>query len=80
MSEIIMYGTTWCADCRVAKRFFEDNKVQYKWINIDEETEFVECVLQINDGLRIVPTIVFPDGSHMSEPTYLELEDKIKGS
>ena len=82
MNEIVMYGTTWCNDCTRATRFFERNNVNYKWINIDHEDEYVDYVLGVNDGLRIVPTIVFADGSVLAEPTdrdlalKLELNDK----
>lgn len=82
MKEIVMYGTTWCNDCTRAKRFFERNDVKYKWINIDHEEEYVDYVLDVNDGMRIVPTIVFADGSILAEPSdrdlalKLELDDK----
>ena len=82
MKEIVMYGTTWCNDCTRAKRFIERNDVKYKWINIDHEEEYVDYVLDVNDGMRIVPTIVFADGSILAEPSdrdlalKLELNDK----
>ena len=77
MDKIVMYGTTWCADCKKAKSVFEEMEIEYEWINIDEQSEFVDYVIDINDGMRIVPTIVFPDGSHLSEPSYRELESKL---
>jgi len=78
MDEIVMYGTTWCSDCTRAKRFFERNEVDYKWINIDQETEFVDYVLSVNDGMRIVPTIVFGDGSILAEPSDRDLALKLE--
>ena len=77
MDEIVMYGTTWCSDCTRAKRFFEKNEVDYKWVNIDQETEFVDYVLSVNDGMRIVPTIVFGDGSILAEPSDRDLALKL---
>ena len=77
MDEIVMYGTTWCSDCTRAKRFFEKNEVDYKWVNIDQETEFVDYVLGVNDGMRIVPTIVFEDGSILAEPSDRDLPLKL---
>lgn len=77
MDKIVMYGTTWCRDCTRAKRFFERNEVDYKWINIDQETEFVDYVLDVNDGMRIVPTIVFGDGSILTEPSDRDLALKL---
>lgn len=77
MDEIVMYGTTWCSDCTRAKRFFEKHEVDYKWVNIDQETEFVDYVLSVNDGMRIVPTIVFGDGSILAEPSDRDLALKL---
>ena len=51
MNEIVMYGTTWCNDCTRAKRFFERNNVNYKWINIDHEDEYVDYVMGVNLSL-----------------------------
>lgn len=77
MSEIIMYGTTWCSDCTRAKRFFDKNDISYKWVNIDQETEYVDYVISMNEGLSIVPTIVFVDGSFLAEPSDLDLAVKL---
>ena len=77
MAEIKMYGTTWCADCNRAKAFMDENGVDYDWTNVDVETEFIDYILEINNGKRSVPTIVFPDGSVLVEPSNRELADKL---
>ena len=58
MDEIVMYGTTWCSDCTRAKRFFEKHEVDYKWVNIDQETEFVDYVLAVSYTHLTLPTIL----------------------
>ncbi len=78
MTEIKMYGTTWCPDCTRAKTFMDENKVNYDWVNVDEETEFIEYILEVNNGERRVPTIVFPDGSVLVEPSNRELAAKLE--
>ena len=77
MTTIKVYGSTWCSDCVRAKAFMDENKVAYDWTNVDEETQFIEYILKINDGERSVPTIVFPDGSVLVEPSNRELADKL---
>lgn len=77
MDVIKVYGTTWCGDCNRAKAFMDEHNVDYEWTNVDEETEFVELVLQINNGQRRVPTIVFPDGSVLVEPSNADLAEKL---
>lgn len=76
-SEIIIYSTAWCSDCKRAKKFFGEQRISYKNIDIDENPEFVSVVEKINNGLRIVPTIVFPDGSILTEPSNADLAEKM---
>ena len=72
-----MYGTTWCADCHRAKRFLESRGVGYVWIDIEQDDAAYALVLERNEGKRIVPTIVFGDGTHLAEPTNDELARKL---
>lgn len=74
---IIMYGTTWCGDCRRARRIFERHNIPYEWVNIDQDCDAEAYVKQVNHGNRSVPTIVFPDGSLLVEPSNAQLLDKL---
>tara|TARA_Y100000590_G_scaffold196182_1_gene222745 strand:+ start:357 stop:533 length:177 start_codon:yes stop_codon:yes gene_type:complete len=51
--------------------------VTYNWTDIDEHPEFQDLVKSINNGRNVVPTIVFPDGSSLSEPSDSELMKKL---
>lgn len=75
--QIRVYGASWCGDCRRAKRFLGDQRVPYEWHDIEEEPAYLEVVQGYNDGNNVIPTVVFPDGSHLSEPTNEELADKL---
>jgi len=77
MTEIELYGASWCPDCRRAKKFLADQRVPYVWHDIEQRPELVEIVEQKNDGKRTIPTIVFPDGTHLAEPSNEELADKL---
>jgi mycoredoxin len=57
MSEITVYSTTWCGDCRRAKQFMRERGVQFREVNIDETPGAEAIVLKVNDGRRKVPTI-----------------------
>ena len=74
--KIIMYATTWCGDCRMAKRWFDQHGIAYDYINIEEDAEATARVVQINGGQQRVPTIIFPDGSVLVEPSARELAAK----
>lgn len=76
---IIVYGTNWCPDCRRAQRVLELNKVPFTYVNIEEDEAAAEYVLRVNNGYRSVPTIVFPDGAILVEPSNLELQKKLVG-
>ena len=73
---IKMYVTTWCGDCRMAKRWFDARGIMYEFINIEEDDQAAEYVSRVNRGYKSVPTIVFPDGSILVEPSQRELASK----
>ncbi len=77
---IIIYGADWCFDCRRARQFFDQQQVFYKWVDIDEDKTSEQYVLTVNKGMRSIPTIVFPDGSVLVEPSNNELALKLKTS
>jgi mycoredoxin len=77
--KIKMYGTSWCPDTMRARQCLQRNKVDYNWCDIEKDKEGCAFVEKVNQGKRRVPTIVFPDGSIMVEPSTPELEKKIKG-
>jgi len=66
-SPITVYGASWCPDCRRAKQFLASHRVAYEWIDLEEFPEKTTEVEARNDGKRIIPTIVFPDGSFLAE-------------
>lgn len=74
--KITMYATTWCGDCRMAKRWFDQHGVAYDYINIEQNPEAAEYVMKVNGGMRTVPTIIFPDGSILVEPSARDLAAK----
>ncbi|HSW57718.1 MAG TPA: mycoredoxin [Dehalococcoidales bacterium] len=74
---IVVYGTQWCPDCVRAKQVLNKNRVNYTWIDIEKDAAAADYVVKVNKGNRSVPTIVFPDGSVLVEPSNSELEKKI---
>jgi thioredoxin reductase (NADPH) len=75
--QIQMYGAPWCPDFKRAKQFLAEQCVPYGWHDIDEDEEARAYVQQVNNGKQIIPTIVFPDGSLLVEPSNAELADKL---
>ncbi|GAP62856.1 thioredoxin reductase [Ardenticatena maritima] len=77
MSSIRVYGALWCPDCRRSKAFLNEHQIAYEWIDIEEDADARRYVETLNDGKRIIPTIVFPDGSYLVEPSNAELAQKL---
>jgi mycoredoxin len=75
--EILMYTTSWCGDCRRAKKVFAALGVAYAEIDIDSQPDAAEKVKFLNNGMRSVPTIVFADGTILAEPSSRVLEAKL---
>ncbi len=78
--EIILYGTTWCGSTRRARMIFDEEKIPYLWVDIDQDEAAAEFVKSVANGYRSVPTIVFPDGTILVEPSSYQLREKIEGN
>jgi mycoredoxin len=76
--KITVYGTTWCRDCARAKRILDALSVDYDWIDITHNVEATQFVQKVANGYKSVPTIVFPDGSCLIEPSDDELIECIQ--
>jgi len=66
---ITVYGTTWCGDCRRALRVLDQYQARYHYVDIEVDDMARSYVEQLNNGYRSVPTILFPDGSVLVEPS-----------
>ena len=76
--KIKVYGAISCGDCHMATRFLDQQGVAYQWIDIDGDEQARRYVTQVNKGKRIIPTIVFQDGSILVEPSAVELAAKLR--
>jgi mycoredoxin len=79
-TQIVMYTTAYCSDCMRAKKFFEANSIPHLRVGLEENAEATNFVININNGYKSVPTIVFPDGSVLVEPDWEELKAKFSNS
>ena len=79
-NRIVMYTTAWCPDCRRAKLFFQRKGIEYLDVDVNADEKAEAFVKELNHGNRSVPTIIFPDGSMLVEPSNSELEDRFSGN
>ncbi len=73
---VVIYSTVWCPDCKRAKKFFGEQRIPYVNVDIEQDAGAMAFVEQVNQGKRIIPTLVFPDGSILVEPSDAQLADK----
>ncbi len=73
----VMYSTSWCGYCKRLKSQLADLGITYEEINIEEVPGTAEIVEAVNGGNRTIPTLVFSDGSAMTNPAAKQVADKI---
>jgi len=74
---IMVYGTPWCGDCKRALRVLDQHQANYHYIDIEMDDAARSYVEEINRGYQSVPTILFPDGSVLVEPSSSALAQKL---
>ena len=77
---IVIYTTSACGDCQMAKAWFQQKQLAYLEINLEEDHLADAFVRQIGGGFASVPLIIFPDGSYLVEPSMQELTAKFSDS
>jgi thioredoxin reductase (NADPH) len=77
VDDIVIYGASWCPDCRRAKKFLADQRIPFVWHDLETEPDLGDEVRSRNGGNNVIPTIVFPDGSHLAEPSNEDLAEKL---
>lgn len=73
---IEFYGAAWCGDCRRAQALLEHYGVEFTYHDIDASEEDKAKAIEIS-GLPKIPVLLFPDGSHLSEPSSPLLQEKL---
>lgn len=77
---IELYGADWCGDCRRSKALLDRLGVSYSYLEVDKDDALRDRAVEIADGAQSIPVIVFPDGSHLVEPSDPELREQLRRS
>ena len=72
-----MYTTDWCGFCVRLKHGLEREWIAFEEVNIERVPDAAELVMQVNGGNRTVPTLVFPDGTALTNPSVREVKAKL---
>jgi mycoredoxin len=74
---VTMYTTSWCGFCSRLKRGLQSEGIAYDEVNIEEVDGAAELVMSKNGGNRTVPTLVFADGSALTNPSVAEVKEQL---
>lgn len=77
---LTMYSTTWCGYCYRLRTQLDREKIEYTVIDIERDPAAAEFVMGVNGGNQTVPTVRFPDGSALTNPTIVQVKDKLSAS
>jgi mycoredoxin len=74
---LTMYTTTWCAYCRRLKSQLAAEGIEIAEVNIEEDPSAADYVMSVNGGFQTVPTVLFPDGSAMTNPSMAAVKQRL---
>jgi mycoredoxin len=66
---LTMYTTIWCAFCRRLKSQLAAEGIEITEVNIEEDPDATDFVMSVNGGFQTVPTVLFPDGTALTNPS-----------
>ena len=75
-SRLVMYSAAWCPDCKRSKALLESHKVDFMDVDIGKDTDAFIFIEKLTRRVRI-PTLIFPDGSILIEPSDETLSKRI---
>ncbi|MFC7327688.1 mycoredoxin [Marinactinospora rubrisoli] len=76
-AQITMYTTPWCGFCRRLKSQLGREGIAVNEIDIEQDPAAAEYVMQVNGGDQTVPTVVFADGTALTNPSLSQVKEKL---
>ena len=75
--QLIMYTTPWCGFCRNLKKQLARDGIEMTEIDIEQDLAAAEFVMSVNGGNQTVPTVVFPDGTTLVNPSAAQVRERL---
>jgi mycoredoxin len=75
---LTMYTTTWCAFCKRLKRQLAADGIEMTEVDIEQDPAAADFVMSVNGGFQTVPTVVFPDGSALTNPSAAAVKERLQ--
>ncbi len=77
MSALTVYSTQWCGYCHRLMRQLDREDVGYTVVDIEHDPAAADFVMSVNGGNQTVPTVVFPDGTALTNPSLAEVKQRL---
>ena len=74
---VTMYTTQWCGFCRRLKGQLAREGIEVGEVDIEQDPAAADYVMSVNGGFQTVPTVVFPDGSAMTNPSAAQVKERL---
>ncbi|MGH8966946.1 MAG: mycoredoxin [Actinomycetes bacterium] len=74
---LTLYSAPWCAFCKRLKQHLDRENIPYTEINVEQDPTAAETVKKVNNGNQIIPTVVFADGTAMTNPTIAQVKHQL---
>ena len=76
-AQITMYSTPWCGYCRRLKGQLDRAGIEFAEVDIEQNPEAADYVMSVNAGNQTVPTVLFADGSALTNPSLAQVKAKL---
>jgi mycoredoxin len=76
-ARVTMYSTTWCGYCYRLKSQLKRAGIGYAEVDIETDPAAADYVMAVNGGNQTVPTVVFADGSALTNPSLAQVRDRL---
>jgi mycoredoxin len=73
-----MYTTRWCAFCRRLKNQLAREGIEMLEVDIEADPAAADFVMSVNGGNQTVPTVVFDDGSALTNPSAAQVMARLR--
>jgi mycoredoxin len=74
---ITVYSTPWCGYCHRLKGQLQREGIEFEEVDIEQQPDAAFVVQQVNGGNQTVPTLVFADGTALTNPTLAQVKAKL---
>ena len=75
--QLTMYTTPWCGYCRNLKNQLARAGIEIAEVDIERDPAAAEYVMSVNGGNQTVPTVVFPDGTTLVNPSAAQVRERL---